>query len=239
MLELRAMTAMRNIIYGLEGLFFPKLCLACYREMPPGELKICLHCRASLYYSDDHEDPRNAFSNRLYGRVPFLAASSLLIYKKGGKTQSLLHALKYKGNQLLGVELGEQHGALLAKTSYFSDIDWILPVPLHIKKRRLRGYNQSAAYAQGLSEKMNVPFSDSILVRRVFTETQTKKGMEDRFRNVKSVFGVAKPELVRQKHVLIVDDVMTTGATLEACTEALLDAVDVRISFATIALAVQ
>ncbi len=133
--------------------------------------------------------------------------------------------------------MGRWHGYKLKESEFFKDISWILPVPLHIKKKRLRGYNQSAKYAQGLSEIMGIPYSDNILVRNTFTETQTKKNKAERFGNVIRVFGVAKPHLIKHKHVLIVDDVMTTGATLESCANALLEATDVRISFAAIAIA--
>jgi len=192
---------------------------------------------SELHYTDYHLSLENHFADRLFGRIPFYATSALLVFRKGGRTQPLLHELKYKGNQQIGVELGRQHGELLLESPYFRDIDWILPVPLHIKKKRLRGYNQSAVYAKGLSEILDVPYSDHILVRKTFTETQTKKGMDERFQNVNSVFGVAKPNLIDKKHVLVVDDVMTTGATLESCAIALLAAADVRISFATIAIA--
>ncbi len=231
------MTTLRKMAEGLAGLFYPKLCLSCGRNLPPGTLKICLDCRSDLHYTDHHLYLENHFSDRLFGRIPFYAAAGLFVFRKGGRVQPLIHALKYKGNHQLGVELGRQHGLVLRESEFFADIDWILPVPLHIKKKRLRGYNQSAMYAQGLSEAMNVPYSDRILIRKTYTETQTKKGMDDRFKNVHSVFDVAKPELIRQKHVLIVDDVMTTGATLESCAKAVLAKVEARISFATIAIA--
>ena len=231
------LTTLRKMSSGLLGLVYPKLCLSCGQELPPGELKICIHCSADMHYTDYHLSLDNHFSDRLFGRIPFYATSALLVFRKGGKTQPLLHELKYKGNQQLGVELGRQHGKLLLESPYFQDIDWIVPVPLHIKKKRLRGYNQSAVYAQGLSEILNVPYSDHILVRKTFTETQTKKGMDERFQNVNSVFKVAKPSIIQQKHLLVVDDVMTTGATLESCAITLLNAADVRISFATIAIA--
>lgn len=232
------MNTLRKMTSGLLGLIYPKLCLSCGLNLPPGDLRICIHCSAHMHYADYHLSLDNHFSDRLFGRIPFYATSALLIFRKGGKAQPLLHELKYKGNQQLGVELGRQHGKVLLESPYFQDIDWIIPVPLHIKKKRLRGYNQSAVYAQGLSEVLDIPYSDHILVRKTFTETQTKKGMDERFQNVNSVFKVAKPNLIMQKHLLVVDDVMTTGSTLESCAITLLAAVDVRISFATIAIAV-
>ncbi|HHB78388.1 MAG TPA: ComF family protein [Saprospiraceae bacterium] len=231
------MNTLRKMTSGLLGLLYPRLCLSCGLELPPGEEKICLHCVADMHFTDYHLSLENHFSDRLFGRIPFYATSALLTFRKGGKTQPILHELKYKGNHQIGVELGRQHGRILQESPYFQQLDWILPVPLHIKKKRLRGYNQSAVYAQGLSEILQVPFSDHILIRKTFTETQTKKGKDERFQNVNSVFGVAQPKLIHQKHVLIVDDVMTTGATLESCANALLSAADVRISFATIAIA--
>jgi len=231
------MNTLRKMTSGLLGLIYPKLCLSCGLNLPPGDLRICIHCSAHMHYADYHLSLDNHFSDRLFGRIPFYATSALLIFRKGGKAQPLLHELKYKGNQQLGVELGRQHGKVLLESPYFQDIDWIIPVPLHIKKKRLRGYNQSAVYAQGLSEVLDIPYSDHILVRKTFTETQTKKGMDERFQNVNSVFKVAKPNLIMQKHLLVVDDVMTTGSTLESCAITLLAAVDVRISFATIAIA--
>ncbi len=231
------MKALRKLLSGVGGLFYPRLCLSCGHNLPPGGLKVCVHCISQLHFTDHHLHIDNTFSTRLFGRVPFYAAGALLVFRKGGLAQPLLHELKYKGNSQIGIELGRWHGKRLKESDHFQDINWILPVPLHIKKKRIRGYNQSAKYAEGLSDTMEIPFSDSILIRNIFTETQTKKGKDERFHNVSNVFGVAKPRLVRNQHVLIVDDVMTTGATLESCANALLAVVDVRISFAVIAIA--
>ncbi len=228
----------KNMILGFEQLLYPEFCPACGKESPPMGAKICYYCEAVLAYTDHHKVRENGFYKRLCGRLPFEAAGALLYFSKGNRTQNIIHAIKYRDKKKLAVEMGRVHGSLLAKSPHFRGLDMILPVPLHYKKKRIRGYNQSAKYAKGISKVLGIPYSDKILVRRHFTETQTRKTRSERFRNVDTVFDVKKPERLNGMHILVVDDVLTTGATLEACGRAILTkAENVRLSFATLAMA--
>lgn len=148
-----------------------------------------------------------------------------------------IHHLKYKNKPEIGLMIGREFGQQLRESDLFKTVEGIVPVPLHPRKERLRGYNQSTMFAQGLSEAMNVPIIGKVLVRRAFTETQTKKKRMERFQNVGEVFAVEKPQNIEGKHLLLVDDVLTTGATLELCGQAILDVKGTRLSCATIAIA--
>ncbi len=158
-------------------------------------------------------------------------------FVKGGRAQRLLHQLKYGGKPQIGVQLGEWFGRDLRLSPWFSEVQAIVPVPLHPRKERMRGYNQSDAFARGLSMAMGAPWYKQGLKRRIFTETQTKKGRLERFGNVEEVFEAGEPAQLAGKHILLVDDVTTTGATLEACAIPLLTLNGVKLSMATIALA--
>jgi ComF family protein len=158
-------------------------------------------------------------------------------FVKGGKTQHLLHQLKYQGKQQVGVLLGEWYGRELKKSPWFQSVEAIVPVPLHPRKERQRGFNQSDTFARGLARTMGVPWYKNGLRRKAYTETQTQKGRMERFGNVEAVFEVGEPINLKDKHILLVDDVITTGATLEACTHTLLQLPGVKVSLAAIAIA--
>lgn len=148
-----------------------------------------------------------------------------------------MHSLKYKGRQETGIFLGEQYGNELKESSYFNTVELILPVPMHPTKLRIRGYNQCEKIATGLSNSMNVPFQFDCLSKVVHTESQTKKSRYERWENVQNVFKVNQPEFIAGKHILLVDDVLTTGATLEACATKLLEVPGTRVSVVTLAYA--
>jgi ComF family protein len=198
---------------------------------------ICVSCEYHLPRTDFHEQRENLFTDRFWGRVDIQAAASLFYFRKGGLTQELIHKLKYKEKWQIGMELGKQYGHTLAQAPLFSKVDCIIPVPLHPYKEKLRGYNQSAVFANGLSASMGVPALPHAMTRRVHTETQTRKSRIDRLENVSEKFEVRQTGLLQRKHILLVDDVVTTGATLEACAEKLLAIPGTRVSLATIAYA--
>jgi ComF family protein len=169
-----------------------------------------------------HLDPENALMKRFATRLPVAMISALFRFTKNGRIQHLLHQLKYKNHPEIGVVLGKLYGTKLS-TTLQTPVDIILPVPLHPSRLRRRGYNQSGKFAEGLSLTLSVPYSDDVLSRRVKTNTQTRKSKLQRWQNVNNVFAIRDLEKVAGKHVLLVDDVVTTGATLEACSQMLLE----------------
>ncbi|WP_239022848.1 ComF family protein [Pontibacter mangrovi] len=224
----------------LLSLLFPESCYACSGSLARGEKYICTGCSVKLPYTDFHEHGAtelNPLQRRFWGKVPVRFAFSYLYFMPKGRVQRLLHQLKYKGAKELGEHLGQRYGSLLSDHQYNQQFDLIVPVPLHKNKLRRRGYNQAEHFAIGLSQSMEVPYNGKAILRNTHTSTQTRKSRLDRWQNVEQVFEVARPELVLGKHVLLVDDVLTTGATLEACARALLAAGASEVSIATIAAA--
>lgn len=219
------------------SLFYPRLCAGCGTSLVRGEDVLCLNCMADLPRTNYHYNQENPISQIFIGRANIALATSFCRFDKGGRLQHILHELKYKGNCEAGHKLGILFGYDLIQSPLFQNIDAIIPVPLHPRKEKKRGYNQSTEICKGLSESMNKPCVTDNLVRVVNTATQTHKGRFDRWENVSGIFKVKVPELLAGKHLLVVDDVVTTGATLEACSEPLLRIPGVRVSIATVACA--
>jgi ComF family protein len=219
------------------ALLFPQLCPACGESLMAGEHVICTDCRFNLPFTNFHQQPDNIVARQFWGKVNLEAAYALYYFAKGGKVQNLMHHFKYRGMQQIGVLLGNIAGAQLAKSDIFKTVDVIIPVPLHKKRLKQRGYNQSACFADGLAQKLNAVVDESSLIRPRATETQTHKSRFSRFENMQEVFAVINPEKLINKHVLLVDDVVTTGSTLEACAVQLLKIEGVKLSIATIAYA--
>lgn len=165
-----------------------------------------------------------------YGRLKLEAAAAHFYFTKRSLVQTLIHELKYRGNRHLGIFLGELMGHALLKAGRFQDIDLLVALPLHRSRQRKRGYNQAAVLIEGIATAMNLPFLEHVLERRRATRTQTRKGRVDRWLNMQGVFHVRDPAALEGKHVLLVDDVITTGATLEACGRALLEVPGLRLS---------
>ncbi len=229
---------MTSWLHHLTGLFYPRLCLACTRKQPPRHSLLCPSCRLQLPRTDHWQHQENAFTERFWGRVPLYSGAAMFHFMKGGHVQHLLHQLKYGSKPEIGVQLGEWFGRDLRQSPFFQSIEAIVPVPLHPKKEHARGYNQSDVFAKGLSISMGVPWYKHGLKRRQFTESQTRKSRLERFGNVEEVFVVGEAAALRGRHILLVDDVVTTGATLEACAQTLLKVLPgVRISMVTIAIA--
>jgi ComF family protein len=220
------------------SLFYPNLCLVCNGNVPFTDRRICLKCEAELPVTNFHLDDDNPIFEKFAGRIELEQAAALFYFFKNGNVQTLIHDLKYHQKAEIGIQLGKMYGSILKESGYFDTVDFILPVPLHPKKEKQRGYNQSDMFAQGLSATLGKPWRKDILKRTEYTNSQTKKSIIDRFENVKSAFEIAKPNAIQNKHILIVDDVMTTGATMEACAINCLEAADCRVSFATIGFAV-
>ncbi|WP_439880837.1 ComF family protein [Pontibacter sp. MBLB2868] len=224
----------------LISLLFPESCYACDGAMARGEKYICTNCSIKLPYTDSHvhgATELNPFQRRFWGKVPVRFAFSYLHFMPKGRVQRLLHKLKYKGAQELGEHLGQRYGSLLFDHHYAAHFDLIVPVPLHKDKLRRRGYNQSECFARGLSGSMALPLQAHAIRRTIDTGTQTRKNRLDRWQNVEEVFQVSQGQMLHGKRILLVDDVMTTGATLEACAVALLAAGAQEVSVVAIAAA--
>jgi ComF family protein len=230
---------LRPLLTDLLALFFPHACLACQEPLVAGEHHLCTTCRAELPYTDYHLLPadQNPLSRRFWGKLPVAHTLSYLRFLQHGRVQRLLHQLKYQGQQGVGKALGQLYGAELATAGLAPTFDLIVPVPLHRRKLARRGFNQADAFAEGLANALPCPWSASALRRTEYTDSQTRKSRTERWENVSSVFEVAKPQEVAGRHILLVDDVLTTGATLEACGAVLLAAGATQLSIATIACA--
>jgi ComF family protein len=231
------MSAFKNLFTDLSNLLFLDLCNACGTLLYHGEYLICLKCTYSLPFTDFHVYEENPVAKQFWGRIPIHAAMSLLYFNKGLMVQSMIHALKYKGKEQLGFELGKMIGEKLLHATAYQNITLIIPVPLHNRQFKNRGYNQSKLIADGIGEVLHVPVNCRVLVRNVSTESQTKKTRFNRYLNMKTVFSVKYPLDLENQYVLLVDDVMTTGSTLEACGKELLKYNVNKLSIATIAFA--
>lgn len=219
------------------GLLYPNHCEACEQPLGKGEDIICLFCQYELPQTEYHKQKENPIEKLFWGRVEIEHAAGMYFFHGKTKVQHLLHKLKYQGKKEVGHKLGRVYGEMMKDSGFANDVDIIAPVPLHEKKKRKRGYNQSDFFAMGLSESLVVDWSPKILRRNVYTETQTGKTRFERWGNVDDVFSLADEKAAQNRHVLLVDDVITTGATLEACAHALLQASGARVSIATIAVA--
>lgn len=231
---------MRGFVEGfreLGELVFPRTCVVCGQKLLQTEKYLCLPCVLHLPYTDHHRVSGNPMEQLFYGRVPVERACAFFEFKKGSHYQQLLHELKYRGQKELGDVLGQRFGAQLAGDSVLAAADFICPVPLHPKKERKRGYNQSFHIARGLSQALGIPLNRENLYRSAETSTQTRKSRWERWQNVEGIFAVRDPELFDGKHLILVDDVITTGATIEACASAVLSRCQAKISVATLAIA--
>jgi ComF family protein len=231
----RRNSSFRRILRDFISLFYPDYCLGCSNTLVRGEHMICTRCMLEMPQTNFDRFPDNPLKLRMSGRIPLVHALGFFKFNKRGRIQHILHALKYKNEPEVGIVLGRVYGQKLKEQNLRFDL--VIPVPLHPSRRRKRGYNQSAKFAEGLAEILAVPFSDDILQRQKRTETQTNKSRLKRWENVHDVFLVVDIEPVRNKHILLVDDVVTTGATLEACALALCEKGCGQISIASIAVA--
>ena len=219
------------------NLFYPRVCAACGESLMKNEETVCLKCRYTLPRTGYELHPDNPLAQSFYGRANLHAVTACFFFAKSGKVRHLIHQLKYKSNKEAGVFLGQQLGETIKEAPLFKGIDYLIPVPLHPKREKQRGYNQSLMIAQGVSEITGIPIGEKYLIRSVYTETQTHKSAEDRFKNVKDIFEVRFADELIGKRVLLIDDVLTTGATLESCANALGGIPEITISAATAACA--
>ncbi len=224
-----------TIAADFVSLLFPRYCLACLGPLVKGEEIICTRCIAELPKTNYHTQPTNPIEQRLAGRLPVAHAWAFLKFRKEGIVQQLLHQLKYNNHPEVGVALGKIYGYELKKAGLVTGVDIIVPVPLHASRKRKRGYNQSSKFAEGLSYAMETPWDESISIRTMKTATQTRKSKMERWENVKDVFTVSENQVLAGKRVMLVDDIITTGATLEACGQHLINHGCAELSVACIA----
>ncbi len=218
-------------------LFFPELCAACGRNLYRNEKIICTNCLYHLPYTNFHRDPQNKMARQLWGRFPFEQAIAFVYFRKGNRVQNLMHQLKYNNRPEVGIRMGELYAWQLMRSDGWKKAELIIPIPLHPLKRKKRGYNQSEQISRGMSSVLNLPLSTQNLVRIENTETQTRKSRYARYENLKDAFMIKDASELVQKHIILVDDVMTTGATVEACSIELLKIEGLKVSICTIAYA--
>lgn len=217
-------------------LIYPRICACCGNNLWASESVICNHCEYHLPKTWYHLEKDNPVNRIFWGRIPVEQAAAFLHFNKGNKVQTLIHQLKYSGRKDIGLFLGKRYGLLLQESPHFRGIDLIIPVPLHEKRLRRRGYNQSEQFALGLAAGWGMPVDILSLKRLMHSGTQTKKSRFQRWENVHHLFSVVRPDRITGRHILLVDDVITTGATIEACAETLLEVEGTRVSVASIAV---
>src|SRR5690554_4510533 len=217
------------------ALLFPELCAACNQALVHQEKCLCTHCIYNLPITHFYLERDNLAARQLMGHAPIEEVDSFLYFSSGSGVQRIIHQIKYKKGHSTAELLGEMYGQQLRETPVFESCDLIIPVPLHKKRLRSRGYNQSDYFAKGLSNMLDIPTDCKNLIRIVHNESQTRRNRPERFENVKGIFKLNNPKSLINKHILLVDDVLTTGATLEACSAALLEIPGVKVSIATLA----
>lgn len=228
---------LKNIVSSTLHLFYPHVCTGCGSDLLREDNLLCLKCIHDLPQTNFAPHANNPIEKYFWGRIPVMAAYSQFYFSKEFLIQHLIHQLKYKGDKKIGFYLGEVMGKTLLSSNRFNTIDALIPLPLYTAKEHKRGYNQATVICNGMSSVMNIPVLSGAVVRQHATETQTRKHRTERWENVKSSFKVAKPNELSGKHLLLVDDVVTTGATLEACGSVILELQNVKLSIATLAYA--
>lgn len=228
------MVNLREFIDDFISLFYPRCCIGCGEALVKGEEHLCLSCLFELPYAGISEQKWNFLESKLCGRIRLEYATAFLLFEKEGVTQYILHELKYKGNLELGLKLGRMFGKELQR-GRFKDIDALVPVPLHPNKLKKRGYNQSEVICRGIAEIINKPVINDLMERVVENSTQTRKGADERRENVKDIFRLKNEEQVKGMHLLLVDDVLTTGATMEAMAMLFNYKSEINISIAALA----
>lgn len=220
------------------SLLFPRLCYGCGNHLLRNEKLICTECFVSIPRTDYHLKSDNPVARLFWGRCLIEKASAFSFYSKDSRIRKLIHQLKYKGIKEIGYELGRMYALSLRSSDFFDDINLIVPVPLHPSKKRKRGFNQSEIISEGISDVSGLPVDNISLERKNISDTQTRKSRFSRWTNVEGIFRIRDIERIMGKHVLLVDDVITTGSTIEACAEEILKIKDTKVSVIALAVAI-
>ncbi len=220
------------------SLLFPRICHGCGNHLMRNESLICTDCFVSMPRTGYHTMPGNPVEQLFWGRCYIEKAAAFSFYSRGSRIRNIIHNLKYRGIKEIGYEMGKIYGLSLKKEGFTEDIDLIVPVPLHPEKQRRRGFNQSEIISSGISEVTGIALETCSLVRLVHSSSQTRRSRYDRWTNVEGIFSVSFPETFYNKHLLLVDDVITTGSTIESCALELLKLKGVKISVVALAVAV-
>ena len=231
------MASVKQLFADAMQLFFPHNCMGCGSDTLPQNSMLCLHCISNLPYTGFESIEDNPIENIFRGRVAIQQAASTFYFSKGHLVQRFIHQLKYKGNREVGEYIGALMGKALLESGRFTNIDYLVPLPLYADKEFKRGYNQSTIICNGMSTAMQIPVMDNNVIRQRYTDTQTKKHRAERWENVEGSFAIKHPAKLTGKNILLVDDVITTGATLEACTQCLLQVAGLQVSLSTLATA--
>ncbi|MDA7557604.1 ComF family protein [Flavobacteriaceae bacterium] len=223
------------LLNHLINVFFPKVCFGCLNILSDNEHLICTSCRHDLPLTNYHFNNIDSLKKIFYGRVHIENATALLLFEKKGIVQQLLHQLKYKGQENIGTFLGKWLGHELAAIDDYKTIDVVIPVPLHKRKQRKRGFNQVAKFGIEIAEALGVVYRDNVLIKITNTETQVFKNRMARWQQNTTTFTLKNSALIANKHILLVDDIITTGATLESCINVLNLAENIKVSVASMA----
>jgi len=224
------------MVINLLNLFFPKVCLGCQNHLTDNELHICTTCRHQLPLTNFHFEKSNAVHKMMYGRIKLEEATALLHFSKKGIVQQLMHNLKYRGHEVVGEFLGEWLGEALKNSEAYKAVDVVVPVPLHKSRQKQRGYNQVDKFGKALAIALNADFNSSTLIKVSATKTQVFKDRLKRSSAIEANFTISEKESLKHKHILLVDDIITTGATIEACANALFEIEGLKLSLATMAI---
>lgn len=220
------------------SLLFPRLCYGCGNHLVRNETLICTECFVVIPRTNYHLNPDNPVSQLFWGRCRIEKAAAFSYYTRDSRIRNLIHQLKYRGVREVGSELGKIYGVSLRSSEFLNDIDIIIPVPLHPSKIRQRGFNQSDEISRGISAVSGLPVDTGLLIRKTGTKTQTRKSRYDRWTNVRDIFLVTDEERLKGRHILLVDDVITTGSTIEACAGEILKTEGTKVSVVALAFSV-
>jgi ComF family protein len=237
--EPHTMFSASNLLNDFAHLFFPHICSGCGTDIINKETPLCLQCIHDLPVTNFHSYAGNPVEKIFWGRLPLVAASACHYFTKDSLLQHLLHQLKYRGNKEIGIFLGNMMGQALKQSPRFSDVEALVPLPLFASREKKRGYNQATIICEGIAEAMQVPVLNQAIMRLSATETQTQKNRIERWQNMEGRFFIKNAAAIANKHILLVDDVVTTGATLEACGQKLLTVKNSQLSIATLAFVVK